>query len=78
LETVYVPSGQTIIYWRITLVFIAKSLEWARKDLDEMKIPMLAALGAGTLLMLGLSLGLGKVLGKKMGLKRPLITIFSL
>jgi cobalt/nickel transport system permease protein len=42
-----IPLGQTIIYWLIALVFIAKSLEWARKDLDEMKIPMLAALGAG-------------------------------
>ncbi|MCK4928270.1 MAG: energy-coupling factor ABC transporter permease, partial [Methanosarcinales archaeon] len=42
-----IPLGQTIIYWLIALVFIAKSLEWARKDLDEMKVPMLAALGAG-------------------------------
>lgn len=42
-----IPLDQAVIYWIIALVFIIKSLDWARKDLDEMKIPMLAALGAG-------------------------------
>ncbi|MCL7413920.1 MAG: cobalt transporter CbiM [ANME-2 cluster archaeon] len=42
-----IPLGQSVIYWLIALVFIVKSLEWARKDMDEMKVPMLAALAAG-------------------------------
>lgn len=42
-----IPLGQAVIYWLIALVFIVKSLNWARKDMDEMKVPMLAALAAG-------------------------------
>ncbi|MCG7847594.1 MAG: energy-coupling factor ABC transporter permease, partial [ANME-2 cluster archaeon] len=42
-----IPLSQAAIYWLVALIFIFKSLEWARKDMDEMKVPMLAALGAG-------------------------------
>jgi cobalt/nickel transport system permease protein len=42
-----IPLYQTVVYWIIALIFIIKSLDWAKKELDEMKVPMLAALGAG-------------------------------
>lgn len=42
-----IPLGQAVIYWLIALIFIIKSLDWANKEMDEMKIPMLAALAAG-------------------------------
>lgn len=42
-----IPLEQTAIYWLIALIFIAKSLSWARNEMDEMKVPMLAALAAG-------------------------------
>jgi len=38
---------QCAIYWVIAVVFISGSIRWARNDLDEMKVPLLAALAAG-------------------------------
>ena len=42
-----IPLWQCAIYWLIAIIFISASLRWARNDLDEMKIPLLAALAAG-------------------------------
>jgi cobalt/nickel transport system permease protein len=42
-----IPWSQAVVYWLIALAFIIKSLNWAGKEMDEMKIPMLAALAAG-------------------------------
>ncbi|MCK5660457.1 MAG: energy-coupling factor ABC transporter permease, partial [Methanosarcinales archaeon] len=42
-----IPLWQCAIYWVIAVVFISGSLRWARNDLDEMKVPLLAALAAG-------------------------------
>jgi cobalt/nickel transport system permease protein len=42
-----IPLGQAVVYWLIALAFIIKSLDWAGKEMDEMKVPMLAALAAG-------------------------------
>lgn len=42
-----IPLGQTVIYWIVALFFVKKSLNWASKELDEMKMPMMAALAAG-------------------------------
>ncbi len=42
-----IPLGQAVVYWLIALAFIIKSLNWAGKEMDEMKVPMLAALAAG-------------------------------
>jgi cobalt/nickel transport system permease protein len=42
-----IPLEQAIIYWLIALVFIALSLRWARREMDEMKVPLFAALAAG-------------------------------
>ena len=42
-----IPLWQCAIYWVIAVVFISGSIRWARNDLDEMKVPLLAALAAG-------------------------------
>lgn len=42
-----IPLEQAIVYWLIALVFIALSLRWARREMDEMKVPLFAALTAG-------------------------------
>ncbi|MDV0444292.1 cobalt transporter CbiM [Methanorbis rubei] len=44
-SSVGVPVG--IIFWIIALVFIALSIKWARNNLDESKIPILAVIAAG-------------------------------
>src|SRR5665648_544209 len=42
-----IPLPQCAIYWIIAIAFISGSIRWARNDLDEMKVPLLAALAAG-------------------------------
>jgi cobalt/nickel transport system permease protein len=43
----FIPIWQGAIYWIIALVFIALALRWARNELTEEKIPLLAVLAAG-------------------------------
>jgi len=43
----FIPITQGIVYWAIALVFIGLSLRWARRDMDEEKIPLVAVLAAG-------------------------------
>ncbi|HUU75906.1 MAG TPA: cobalt transporter CbiM [Methanoregulaceae archaeon] len=43
----FIPINQAIIYWIIALIFIALSLRWARKELREEKVPLVAILAAG-------------------------------
>ena len=40
-----VPIG--VIFWIIALVFIVLAIKWARENLDESKIPILAVIAAG-------------------------------
>ncbi|MDO8871960.1 MAG: cobalt transporter CbiM [Methanoregula sp.] len=42
----FIPIWQGAIYWIIALVFIALALRWARKDLNEEKLPLVAVLAA--------------------------------
>ena len=35
------------IYWIIAIIVLAYSLKWARENLDERNIPLLAVLAAG-------------------------------
>lgn len=42
-----IPLEQALLYWIAALFFIALSLRWARKEMDEAKIPLFAALAAG-------------------------------
>lgn len=43
----FIPLTQAAVYWLIALVFIALSLRWVRREMDEEKLPLLAVLAAG-------------------------------
>jgi cobalt/nickel transport system permease protein len=43
----FIPLPQAAVYWIIALIFIALSLRWARRELSEEKIPLVAILAAG-------------------------------
>jgi cobalt/nickel transport system permease protein len=43
----FLPISQSIVYWIIALVFIALSLRWARREMSEEKVPLVAVLAAG-------------------------------
>jgi cobalt/nickel transport system permease protein len=43
----FIPIPQGILYWIIALVFIALALRWAKYEMCEEKIPLIAVLAAG-------------------------------
>ena len=43
----FIPLPQAAVYWIIALVFIALSLRWARNEMKEEKVPLVAILAAG-------------------------------
>jgi len=43
----FIPLPQAALYWIIALIFIALSLRWARKELTDERIPLVAVLAAG-------------------------------
>lgn len=43
----FIPLPQAAVYWAIALVFIARSVKWARKDMNENMIPLFGVLAAG-------------------------------
>ncbi len=43
----FFPISQAAIYWIIALVFILLSLRWAKKEMSEEKVPLVAVLAAG-------------------------------
>jgi cobalt/nickel transport system permease protein len=43
----FIPIWQGAIYWIIALVFIALALRWARNEMNEEKLPLVAVLAAG-------------------------------
>jgi cobalt/nickel transport system permease protein len=43
----FIPIWQGAIYWIIALIFVALALRWARKEMSEEKIPLIAVLAAG-------------------------------
>ncbi|KKG13014.1 cobalt transporter CbiM, partial [Methanosarcina sp. 2.H.T.1A.15] len=55
----FIPLGQAVIYWVIALPFIIMSMRWARKELDEMKVPILAALAAGIFAIQAMNIPIG-------------------
>lgn len=55
----FMPLSQALIYWAIALPFIFMSFRWARKDMDDMKIPILAALSAGIFAIQALNIPIG-------------------
>jgi cobalt/nickel transport system permease protein len=43
----FIPIWQGAIYWIIALVFVALALRWARNEMNEEKLPLVAVLAAG-------------------------------
>ncbi|HSA38280.1 MAG TPA: cobalt transporter CbiM [Methanoregula sp.] len=43
----FIPLSQGAVYWIVALIFIALSLRWAKKEMSEEKIPLVAVLAAG-------------------------------
>jgi len=43
----FFPISQAAVYWIIALVFIFLSLRWAKKEMSEDKVPLVAVLAAG-------------------------------
>jgi len=43
----FFPLPQAAVYWAVALVFIALSLRWARREMSEDKVPLVAVLAAG-------------------------------
>ena len=43
----FFPISQTAVYWVIALIFIALSLHWAKREMSEEKVPLVAVLAAG-------------------------------
>lgn len=55
----FIPLWQSAIYWVIALIFIALALRWARRELDEEKIPLVAVLAAGIFAIQAFNLPVG-------------------
>ncbi|MCZ7393863.1 MAG: cobalt transporter CbiM [Candidatus Methanoperedens sp.] len=43
----YIPLSQAAVYWIIAIIFIARSVKWARNDMNENMIPLFGVLAAG-------------------------------
>ncbi|MBN1167925.1 MAG: cobalt transporter CbiM [Methanospirillaceae archaeon] len=43
----FIPLPQAAVYWIIALIFLALAVKWARSEMNEDKIPMIAVLAAG-------------------------------
>jgi len=43
----FIPIPQGIVYWIIALVFLALALKWAKDEMNEQKLPLVAVLAAG-------------------------------
>jgi cobalt/nickel transport system permease protein len=43
----FFPISQALIYWVIAIIFIFLSLRWARSEMSEEKVPLVAVLAAG-------------------------------
>ncbi len=55
----FMPIWQGGIYWIIALIFIILALKWARNELTEDKIPMVAVLSAGIFAIQAFNLPVG-------------------
>jgi cobalt/nickel transport system permease protein len=43
----FLPIWESVVFWLISLVFVAKSIMWAKNNLDEKSVPLFAILAAG-------------------------------
>ncbi|WP_048145201.1 cobalt transporter CbiM [Methanosphaerula palustris] len=52
----FIPIDQGVVYWIIALVFVALALRWAKNELTEEKIPLVAVLAAGIFAIMAFNL----------------------
>ena len=52
----FMPIWQGAIYWIIALIFVALALRWAKNELTEEKIPMVAVLAAAVFALMSFNL----------------------
>jgi cobalt/nickel transport system permease protein len=43
----FIPIPQAAVYWIIALIFLALAIKWAKTEMNEDKIPLVAVLAAG-------------------------------
>jgi cobalt/nickel transport system permease protein len=55
----FMPLPQAAVYWFLAIIFIALALKWARKELNEEKIPLVAVLAAGIFAIQAFNLPVG-------------------
>lgn len=55
----FIPFDQAVIYWALALPFIIMSMKWAKNELDEMKVPILAVLAAGIFAIQAMNIPIG-------------------
>ncbi|WP_421910127.1 cobalt transporter CbiM [Methanolacinia petrolearia] len=55
----FMPLPQAAVYWLLAIIFIALALKWARKELNEDKIPLVAVLAAGIFAIQAFNLPVG-------------------
>ncbi|NLN44381.1 MAG: cobalt transporter CbiM [Methanosarcina sp.] len=55
----FIPFDQALIYWALALPLIIMSMKWAKNELDEMKVPILAALAAGIFAIQAMNIPIG-------------------
>lgn len=55
----FIPLPQAAIYWIIALIFVILALRWARNELSEEKIPLIAVLAAGIFAIQAFNLPVG-------------------
>jgi cobalt/nickel transport system permease protein len=55
----FIPLPQAAVYWLIALIFIFLSIRWARKEMTEEKIPLIAVLAAGIFAIQAFNLPVG-------------------
>jgi len=52
----YIPLAQCVIYYVITILALYLSLRWAKKNLDEKMVPLMAVLAAGIFAIMSLNI----------------------
>jgi len=52
----FIPIPQAAVYWIIALIFLALAIRWAKNEMNEDKIPLVAVLAAGIFALQGFNL----------------------
>lgn len=52
----FIPLIQCAVYWLVAATFITLSLRWARRELDESRVPLLAVMAAGVFALQALNI----------------------